>query len=73
MFTRSLVPLTGNDQYEGHNIDLLKALSEMLGFKYKVRLAADKGYGSLKNGKWNGMIKEVMDGVSSKGFLVLTK
>jgi len=64
MLKLSTKPLSGNDQYEGYSIDLLQVLSERLGFKYEIRLVADGKYGSEKDGEWNGMVKEVMDGVA---------
>lgn len=59
-------PLSGNEQFEGFTVDLLDELSKILGFKYKIRLVADGSYGSLnkQTGEWNGMIREVIDGVT---------
>jgi hypothetical protein len=62
MLKRSTTPLFGNEQYEGYSIDLLHKLATKLGFKYKVRIVADGKYGNEKNGEWNGMVKEVLDG-----------
>ena len=65
MWTRSEVPLTGTARYEGFSVDLLKRLSQMLGFKYVIVPVADGKYGKRDaNGEWNGMVREVMDGVS---------
>jgi len=38
----------------------------MLGFNYTFQIVEDGNYGSLnkETGKWNGMIKELQDGVS---------
>lgn len=65
MLKRTLTPLTGNAQFEGFTVDLLDALSVQLGFKYRIKLVSDGSYGSLnkETGKWNGMIREVIDGV----------
>lgn len=57
--------LTGNDRYEGFGIDLIHELSLMLGFNYTFVVQHDNNYGSLnkKTKQWNGMLREIMDGV----------
>lgn len=59
--------LTGNDQFEGFGIDIIDELSKLYGFKYNFILQEDKNYGSRQDeetNSWNGMIGEVMAGVS---------
>lgn len=65
MLKKSMSPLSGNAQYEGFTVDLLDALSNKLGFKYNIKIVSDGAYGSLNKEtmKWNGMIREVIDGV----------
>jgi hypothetical protein len=57
---------TGNDRYEGFAMDLAEAIARIVGFNYSV--AVTTGYGSLdaNTGEWNGMIKELLEEVSSK-------
>ena len=57
--------LTGNDQYEGFCIDLLKAIAGMVGFNYVITLVPDKKYGILdpETGEWNGIVRQIMDKV----------
>lgn len=51
--------------WEGYCVDLLAQLSQRLGFKYNLRLVKDGRYGALDAaGNWNGMIGEVIKGVS---------
>ena len=58
--------LSGNDRFEGFGIDLIHELSLMSGFNYTFHVQADKSSGNPdKNGKWNGMIGEVLAGVST--------
>lgn len=58
--------LTGNNRYEGFTIDLLKVLSEKSGFEYEIYIV-DK-YGSpTGDGKWNGMVGEVLSGNATFG------
>ncbi|XP_032905466.1 glutamate receptor ionotropic, kainate 4 [Amblyraja radiata] len=53
--------LQGNGQYEGFCVDMLKELSEILRFHYKIQLVADGVYGVAEtNGTWTGMIGELI-------------
>lgn len=51
---------TGNERFEGYCKDLLDKLSESLGFRYIITPVKDKSHGSFKDGKWNGMIGELL-------------
>lgn len=62
--------LTGNDKYEGYCIDLLDSIASSEHFinnmKYVIREVADNSYGRKdSDGRWNGMIGELLNGVSS--------
>lgn len=58
--------LQGNEQYEGFCVDMLKELSEILRFHYKIQLVADGVYGVAEaNGTWTGMIGEIISRVSA--------
>uniref|UniRef100_F7BDN8 Glutamate receptor n=1 Tax=Xenopus tropicalis TaxID=8364 RepID=F7BDN8_XENTR len=62
MFRKSDKPLYGNDRFEGYCLDLLKELSNILGFTYEVRLVVDGKYGAQNDkGEWNGMVRELID------------
>ena len=53
--------LHGNEGFQGYIPDLMKLLSEELGFKYILRLVREDNYGNKEEeGTWNGMIGEVM-------------
>lgn len=53
-------------QMEGFCMDLLSEIAKKLGFKYKVQLVKDGSYGRQDEiGNWNGMIGEVVRGVST--------
>ena len=56
---------TKNDDspYTGFLIELLDALGKEAKFKYQLQEVEDGKYGSEVNGKWIGMIGEVVDGV----------
>nr|XP_053772518.1 glutamate receptor ionotropic, kainate 1 isoform X1 [Desmodus rotundus] len=62
MYRKSDTPLYGNDRFEGYCLDLLKELSNILGFIYDIRLVPDGKYGAQNDrGEWNGMVKELID------------
>ena len=52
----------GNACFEGYAIDLIKELSRIIGFDYRIKLSDDGRYGMQSNGTWQGMIGEVADG-----------
>jgi len=55
---------------EGFCVDLAQHLSKLVGFHYKFRVVGDGHYGRPNplTGRWDGMIGEVMRGVSSMIF-----
>lgn len=61
MLKESAEKLSGNDRFEGFGVDLIHELSLMLGFNYSFRIQEDGVYGSLVNGEWNGMVKELLE------------
>ena len=67
MHKKSDKPLYGNDRFEGYCLDLLKELSNILGFAYEVKLVTDGKYGAQNDkGEWNGMVRELIDHVSTR-------
>uniref|UniRef100_A0AAQ4R3H4 Glutamate receptor n=1 Tax=Gasterosteus aculeatus aculeatus TaxID=481459 RepID=A0AAQ4R3H4_GASAC len=65
--------LIGNDRFEGYCLDLLKELSNILGFTYEVRLVGDGKYGAQNDkGEWNGMVRELIDHVADLAVAPLT-
>ena len=60
---------TGNDRFRGFVPDVMNQLKEMLHFDYKLYLVPDGQFGAkMENGEWNGMIGEILAGVSSACF-----
>uniref|UniRef100_A0A8C6P5J2 Glutamate receptor n=1 Tax=Nothobranchius furzeri TaxID=105023 RepID=A0A8C6P5J2_NOTFU len=73
MVKKSDKELVGNDRYEGYCMDLLKELSNILGFTYEVRLVGDGKYGAQNDkGEWNGMVRELIDHVADLAVAPLT-
>lgn len=53
--------LIGNDQYKGYCVDLLIKISNICGFNYTIKLVEDGLHGALVNGKWNGIVNEMIE------------
>ena len=67
MIKDNIEQLSGNDRYEGYNIDLIDAIAKELKFNYTIQIVADSQYGKkLDNGTWNGMIGELLSQVRSE-------
>nr|CAD7459249.1 unnamed protein product [Timema tahoe] len=57
----------GNDRFEGFSKDLISEIMTMMNAKgFEFRLASDNNHGSLnkETGKWNGIMKEIIDRVT---------
>lgn len=51
--------------YEGYCVDLIKKIADDLKFQYKIKEVDDGSYGRKNDlGEWNGMIRELIDGVN---------
>lgn len=62
-----------NEQYEGYCVDLIKEIARILEFKYVIKLVDDGVHGRKnERGEWNGMIKELIEGVRTHLVLVRT-
>ena len=55
--------LNGNDLFEGYCIDLLEQISKIVGFNYTIKLVDDGLYGTIEDGIWNGLVKDLIDKV----------
>ena len=65
MLKRDYVMRKGNDRFRGFAVDLIHEVAKMLGFQYEIHLVADGNFGSKQeDGEWNGMIGELLAGVS---------
>lgn len=55
--------LSGNDQFEGYAVDLIREIAKVLGFNYTIRLVPDGRYGSFNKdtGEWDGMVRELLE------------
>ncbi|KAJ8412533.1 hypothetical protein AAFF_G00128690 [Aldrovandia affinis] len=73
MYKKSDKALYGNDRFEGYCLDLLKELSNILGFTYEVKLVTDGKYGAQNDkGEWNGMVRELIDHIADLAVAPLT-
>ena len=64
--------LEGNNMYKGFLVDMLKKISIMCNFTYTIRIVEDGLHGTQINGKWNGIVKELMDKKSDLAVAALT-
>lgn len=58
---------SGKTTYDGLCIDLLEKLKEKMKFRYTIEVSPNNVYGApnVFSGKWNGMVRHLMDDVSS--------
>ena len=56
---------SGNNRFEGFCVDLIKSISDMVGFQYEIEISGDGLYGVIdtETGEWNGLVKGLMDKV----------
>jgi len=56
----------GNDRFEGFCIDLLIEIAKLCNFNFTIYQVPDNKYGAPNDqGKWNGLVKELIEGVSA--------
>ena len=59
--------LHGNGRYHGYVADFAAMLARRVGFQYEIKLVKDAKYGNVQeDGKWTGMIGEVIRKVSKQ-------
>jgi len=51
-------------RYKGFSIDVLDALAKILGFKYDIYQVGDGKYGGFKNGRWTGLVGDLLSGAA---------
>ena len=58
--------LMGNARFEGFAVDLIEHISKLLGFTYELYEVHDGNFGAKnqETGEWNGMVGEIIAGVS---------
>ena len=60
MLISSLIDCLLIVRYQGLLVDMLRELSNMLGFTFTIHDNADRTYGKYVGGQWKGMIGEVI-------------
>ena len=63
--------IDANGSYKGYCVDLMNRIAKILNFTYEIRIPSDNMYGTLNNGSWNGLMKELLDSVSENHELYL--
>jgi ionotropic glutamate receptor len=64
--------LEGNAMYKGFCVDLLEKISKICKFNYTIKLVEDGLHGTQVNGKWNGIVRELIDKKSDLAVAALT-
>lgn len=62
-FAKKTTKPDGSVVYSGFCVELLQRLAGNLKFSFDIHESLDGQYGQEKNGQWNGMIRELIDGV----------
>jgi len=67
MYKKNHMHLEGNDKYEGYCVDLASEIAKHVGIKYRLSIVMDGKYGARdpETKTWNGMVGELVYGVSS--------
>lgn len=70
MLKKNHEKLVGNDKYEGYCVELAAEIAKHVGYQYKLKIVADGKYGAKdpETKMWNGMVGELVYGVSIHGF-----
>ena len=63
--------LTGNSRYEGFCVQMLDKIAALCNFNYTIKLVDDGFHGAYVNGKWNGIVSELIDKVTFQYILQL--
>ena len=69
MLKKNHEQLAGNDKYEGYIVELAAEIAKHVGYHYKLKIVTDGKYGARdpETKMWNGMVGELVYGVSRTG------
>lgn len=70
--TKNNETLIGNAQYQGFCIQMLERIAQICNFNFTVKLVDDGFHGALVNGKWNGIVSELIDKKADLSVAALT-
>lgn len=75
MLKKNHEQLQGNDRYEGYIVELAAEIAKHVGYQYKLKVVTDGKYGARdpETKMWNGMVGELVYGVSRKLFYYFNK
>lgn len=75
MLKKNHEKLVGNDKYEGYCVELAAEIAKHVGYEYKLKIVADGKYGARdpETKMWNGMVGELVYGVSISYFLFISQ
>lgn len=66
MLKKNHEQLVGNDKYEGYIVELAAEIAKHVSYQYKLKIVSDGKYGARdpETKMWNGMVGELVYGVS---------
>ncbi len=64
--------LHGNEKYHGFCISMLERIAEICKFNFTIKLVEDGFHGAIVNGKWNGIVSELIDKKADLAVAALT-
>lgn len=72
MLKKNHEQLVGNDKYEGYIVELAAEIAKHVGYQYKLKIVSDGKYGAKdpETKMWNGMVGELVYGVSGQSFVL---
>lgn len=67
MLKKNANQFEGNDRYEGYCVELAAEIAKHVGYSYRLEIVSDGKYGARDpdTKAWNGMVGELVYGVSS--------
>lgn len=73
MLKKNHEQFVGNDKYEGYIVELAAEIAKHVGYQYKLKIVSDGKYGARDpdTKMWNGMVGELVYGVSMQGLIPL--
>lgn len=68
MLKKNHEQLSGNEKYEGYIVELAAEIAKHVGYQYKLKIVTDGKYGARdpETKMWNGMVGELVYGVSRR-------
>ena len=70
--TKNNQTFEGNQKYIGFCVQMLEQIARMCNFTYTIKPVDDGYHGAIVNGKWNGIVSELIDKKADLAVAALT-